>query len=548
MPIREHGVFPNRFFFAPGEMHVIELSALLLALPILFLLSLVMVPSSLADKKVGLLRRFVPIALVLQCLLASFFVVGISASGNAALVDAAIEFPIDSGNRFGAYIDGTACLMLLMVSVVGTAVSRFSIRYLDGESMQGRYFRWLGFTAGAVSMMVVVSNLLLFFAAWVMTSFGLHQLLLHYRHRRAAHRAAWTKFTISRIGDAFLIASLILTFKTFGTFDLPTLFQLAKDVAATGNATAGPIAIGWCLVLGAVTKSAQFPFHTWLPNTMETPTPVSALMHAGIVNAGGYLIIRMSHLVALAPEALVALALIGAFTACFGGIVMMTQPSVKRALAYSTIAQMGFMMLQCGLGAFSAAMLHILAHSFYKAHAFLSSGSVIAAHQATSGATRSPPESLNAVVMIAGLLISTTAFILASTSIGFEVIQKPGGMALGFILCMALTTWGWRLFAMNSRKSMLVAVVGISGLSITYLASYLGVNHLVASSVPVVTSTALVRYVSIDIVLAFSLLLLLHLALLKLKSPQWLEAFRIHATNGFYIDAIYARILGSFVK
>ena len=283
-----------------------------------------------------------------------------------------------SSLSIGMYFDGATGLMLMLVSFVGLVVCRFSIRYLDGEAMQGRYFRWIGFTVGAVSLMVVAGNLLLFFVAWVATSFGLHQLLLHYGHRVAAHRAAWTKFAISRLGDAFLIGALVLTFNMFGTFELSELFSQVNDVVSTSQITGGHAAIGWLLVLGALTKSAQFPFHTWLPDTMETPTPVSALMHAGIVNAGGYLIIRMSPLVALAPSALMTLAVVGAFTACFAGVVMMTQPSIKRALAYSTIAQMGFMMLQCGLGAFAAAMLHILAHSLYKAHAFLSSGSVIA--------------------------------------------------------------------------------------------------------------------------------------------------------------------------
>ncbi len=366
--------------------------AVLLVVPILCLLATACLPSAIANTKVRLVRGFVTLLVALQCLLAFCLATGYVAMGSEPLSTSVLG-TLDASNFAGIYYDGATALMLALVSFVGFVVSRFSIRYLDGEAMQGRYFRWLGFTIGAVSLMVIAGNLLLFFAAWVMTSFGLHQLLLHYRHREAAHRAAWTKFTISRLGDAFLIAALILTFKTFGTFELSTLFESAKALAGTTALTPSHVAIGWLLVLGAVTKSAQFPFHTWLPDTMETPTPVSALMHAGIVNAGGYLIIRMSPLVALAPAALITLALIGAFTACFAGVVMMTQPSVKRALAYSTIAQMGFMMLQCGLGAYSAAMLHILAHSLYKAHAFLSSGSVVSQSLATAGA-KSPTPSL----------------------------------------------------------------------------------------------------------------------------------------------------------
>ena len=240
---------------------------------------------------------------------------------------------------------------------------------------QGQYFAWTGFTIGAVSLMVISGNLLMFVVCWVMTSLGLHQLLLHYGHRPAAQRAAWTKFTISRIGDAALLAAIVVIYSEFKTLHFAELF--AAVGSSPDAATAATSVAGFLLIVGAITKSAQFPFHTWLPQTMETPTPVSALMHAGIVNAGGYLIIRTSPMVSLTPWALSLLAVIGGVTACFAAVVMLTQTSVKKSLAYSTIAQMGFMMLQCGLGAFSAAMLHIVAHSLYKAYAFLSSGNVI---------------------------------------------------------------------------------------------------------------------------------------------------------------------------
>src|SRR5690606_5255778 len=136
--------------------------------------------------------------------------------------------------------------------------------------------------------------------------------------------------------------------------------------------------VGWLIICGALLKSAQFPFHTWLPDTMGTPTPVSTLMHAGIINAGGYLVIRLSPLLVENTTAMLFLATIGAVTLASASLVMLTQTSVKRMLAYSTIAQMGFMLLQCGLGAYALAVLHLIAHSLYKAHAFLSSGSTVA--------------------------------------------------------------------------------------------------------------------------------------------------------------------------
>lgn len=516
-----------------------------LALPVLGLLATALLPSRIANAKVATLRTATTLVVAVEFLLAFALAIIYAAGGGAPLSIPAAGFLQNATLGFSIYYDGATALMLVLVSFVGLIVSRFSVRYLDGEVAQGRYFTWLAFTVGAVSLMVVAGNLLLFFAAWVMTSFGLHQLLLHYRYREAARRAAWTKFAISRLGDAFLISALILTFKTFGTLELSALFDSIRDAGAMSS-TASHRAIGWLLVLGAVTKSAQFPFHTWLPDTMETPTPVSALMHAGIVNAGGYLIIRMHPLVAFAPAALATLALIGAFTACFAGIVMMTQPSVKRALAYSTIAQMGFMMLQCGLGAISAAMLHIIAHSLYKAHAFLGSGSVVSQSMATNGA-RSLPSSVSKSV--ACLIASATATVLVyatiSTITGLHVTSNTGGLVLTSILCLALTTWGWRIFSLGEARAATGAVIALAMLCLIYVASYLGVQHIVRPSVAVTQNASGATAVPIVIACAFVALFALHIALVARFRPHWLESIRVHAVNGFYVDTLYRRIFAA---
>lgn len=534
---------------------MIEVTCLLLAVPIVTSLLLVFIPSRVADAKVKNLRRIVPLLLGFQALLALGLVVGIATGGDGANGGdgAKAVRQLDPGIQtvpfVGIYVDGISSLMLLMVSIVGFVVSRYSIRYLDGEAMQGRYFRWMGFTVGAVSLMVISGNLLLFFAAWTMTSFGLHQLLLHYRHREAAHRAAWTKFAISRLGDLFLVSAMMLIFQSYGTFDLAVLLEQSTKLAADSQVTGSHVAIGWLLILGALTKSAQFPFHTWLPDTMETPTPVSALMHAGIVNAGGFLVIRLSPMVALAPNALIVLAAIGGFTACFGGLVMMTQPSIKRALAYSTIAQMGFMMLQCGLGAFSSAMLHLLTHSFYKAHAFLSSGNVIAQNrfEPDKGSTNTGSKR-SLVTLVSALAVSLTVFIVISLLLRINLTEKSGGGVLGFIFCLALTTWGWRMIDLRQQRFNLFAIVGLMVLCLTYLVSYWGVNHLVSPALPEITTSQAMQLVSFEVCLLFLAIFLLSTALLKGSLPEWIEPLRIHAANGFYIDALYHRVFGSITK
>ncbi len=521
-----------------------EIVACLLLTTILGLLAFALVPSRFANSNQRIVRQCVTAISAALFLVAGILAV-IYIAGNGKPLKVALIPPGGTGDGIGIYYDGATSLMLVMVSFVGFIVSRFSIRYLDGEASQGRYFRWLAFTLGAVSLLVIAGNLLVFMGAWVMTSLGLHQLLLHYRHRPAARRAAWTKFAISRLGDVFLTVAIVLIAKTFGTLEFSSLFEMAKQLTPS-ELTINHTAIGWLLMLGAVTKSAQFPFHTWLPDTMETPTPVSALMHAGIVNAGGYLIIRMSPLVVLAPSAMLTLATIGAFTACFAGIVMMTQPSVKRSLAYSTIAQMGFMMLQCGIGAFSAAMLHILAHSLYKAHAFLSSGSVVAQSQAARGATFAQPSLRTSIAcIVAAALTTVIGYYSINQALGLELFAKSGGLVLAFILCLALTTWGWRLLSSGQPTTALAGFAGVLSLILIYVASYLAVDMVVAGSLPNFASSSTAPFVIFGIALAFCFLFALHMLVYGRRRSEWLEPLWIHAANGFYVDALYRRVYSS---
>lgn len=181
--------------------------------------------------------------------------------------------------------------MTLLIAFIGCVIARFSIRYLDGEATQGRFFRWTAFALGAVLTLVVAGNLPMFTAAWILTSLGLHQLLTHYADRPAAMLAARKKFTISRLGDMTLLCALALAYGEFGTFDFQELFNAAQSASTAPSWNVS--LVGLMFVLGAMTKSAQVPMHSWLPDTMETPTPASALTHAEVVNAGGLLVIRL---------------------------------------------------------------------------------------------------------------------------------------------------------------------------------------------------------------------------------------------------------------
>jgi NAD(P)H-quinone oxidoreductase subunit 5 len=341
----------------------------------------------------------------------------------------------------GILIDRLSVLSVFLITSIGLIVQRYSLRYLDGDPRQGRFFTWLSFVLFSVTFFVISRNLLALTFTWFLGSSGIHQLLLHFAERESAQKAAWRKFVISRIGDGILLVALVLTYQLFGTFELNQIFEMAADSKSQNflhllGLTIHPYAlVGSLYVLGAMTKSAQFPFHIWLPDTMETPTPVSALMHAGIINAGGFLIVRLSPLVGHASFSLHLLFILGAFTALFAGLIYLVQTDIKRSLAYSTIAQMGYMMMQCGLGAFAAAMLHLIMHGYYKAHAFLSAAGRIESaplfyDKNSKVAHFQIPLPTRILAAVLSLLL------LAASLVVFEVniSEKPGGLFLSLFL------------------------------------------------------------------------------------------------------------------
>ncbi len=525
-----------------------DVLAVLMILPGIALLSFLLVPSSVANRFVRPVRRLVATVAAAQVVVATIALALWAIGDSTALHTVFCCLDQSCSVNLSVHYDAVSALMFLLVSFVGWVTCQFSIRYLCGEVTQGRYFRWAAVTIGAVSLMVISGNLLMFFVLWVTTSLGLHHLLLHYADRPAAARAAWKKFAISRMGDVALIAALVIVYQAYGTFEFDQVF-------ATIGRAPEPIAsqwIGWLIVCGAVTKSAQLPFHSWLPLTMETPTPVSALMHAGVVNAGGYLIVRTSPLVAQAPIALTTLAIIGGATACFAATVMLTQTSVKKSLAYSTIAQMGFMMLQCGLGAFSAAMLHIIAHSLYKAHAFLASGNVIADGKATETNWKlvNPLERrLFAPIRFIAALVLPVVFLSASMALfGIGPSSKPGGYLLGFSLSLAIASWLMRVFAKDSGVALAAGLATAFALTFVYSASFFAIDRFLGGSItrferssPDTAAMLVTAVVGFGFVVLFTL----QQWMLRARRFPMLDALYVHASNGFYVDSVIRRVFGS---
>jgi NAD(P)H-quinone oxidoreductase subunit 5 len=439
-------------------------------------------------------------------------------------------FGTDSALAFALRLDAVSAVMVVLVAFLGTFVLRFSRRYLAGDPGQARFFSWMSLTLASVLTLVLSGHLLLLLAAWVCTSLCLHRLLLHYPNRAGAVFSARKKFIVSRLGDICLLAAALVLHAHHRTFDFEALFA-AIAAGQTGGLVPAAVLLAACAIL----KSAQFPFHSWLPDTMDTPTPVSAFMHAGIINGGGFLVVRFSPVFAEAPAALHLLAVVGALTAAFGAIVMLAQPSVKRALAYSTIAQMGFMILQCGLGAYGLALLHIVAHSLYKAHSFLTAGSTIGAVPRAAIPLRTP--ALTVGVLAGGLLVVLTATALHAFA---PDAPLPLGV-FGVVLTLALAYGVARAWSSGGGpRTVLRSLAVACAMAVLSLALHAGASslftHLPAARPP------LGLLVAVGAI--FAGLFLFQAMLWRANRRDFGRRLYVHALNGFYLGTLFNRWLG----
>ncbi len=423
------------------------------------------------------------------------------------------------------FCDRLTGVLLILSTFLFAVICRYSRRYLDGDPGQPRFYFWICTTGSCVLVLIVAQNLLLFAFAWLATSLSLHQLLQFYPERPGALLAARKKFLISRLGDCALVGALFLTYQVFGTWDFGEMFAMAQSMRA-GEQISTSVNLAACLlVFAAMLKSAQFPFHSWLPDTMETPTPVSALMHAGIINAGGILVIRLSPIISMSPTAMTALAAVGAFTALFGSVVALTQASVKRCLAFSTVAQMGFMMLECGLGAFHLALLHLAAHSLYKAYAFLSSGSAVSVKPKKTQ-PRETEQATGVAALVAGLVPAATAW-----ATGSRYFDQPV-LAGIFFIGIAQLLWG-------AKRGWHVVTGVMAGACLT--AVYLGLERA-ASTVVKPVQIPDNPLLSGTILSLFLLTALLQSQLPRIRRTVVVSTFYIHARNGFYFNTLANRL------
>lgn len=345
--------------------------------------------------------------------------------------------------RFSLRGDVLSSVMLLLVTFLGWVNLRYSWRYLAGEPGLPRYIRWLHATLAAVSLLVISNNLAILLCSWIAVSLCLHRLLTFYGDRPQALRTAQKKFVLSRLAELLFAVSLALIASSLGSLEIDRMLDQAGQLA---NVPSALQAAAILIVLSVVLKSAQLPVHGWLIQVMEAPTPVSALLHAGVVNLGGFVLLRLATLVAVSAPANAILLVLGSTTAVLAALVTLTRSSIKVMLAWSTCAQLGFMLVECGLGAYDLALLHLLAHSLYKAHAFLNAGSTVEAWRLRQLRPQPPSPSLVAwlLVGVAGIALVGGAALIASPTGSLSAARALPIALFGLALAPLLSAAVWR--------------------------------------------------------------------------------------------------------
>jgi NADH-quinone oxidoreductase subunit L len=283
--------------------------------------------------------------------------------------------------NFGFMFDQLTGVMILVVTGIGFLIHIYSSGYMAHENGYYRFFAYLNLFMFSMLILILANNFLLMFVGWEGVGLCSYLLIGFYFHKKSAADAGKKAFIVNRVGDYGFMLGLFLIFTTFGSLDFSSVFEQVKTQAASGSLVTGDgIVTAICLLLfiGATGKSAQVPLYVWLPDAMEGPTPVSALIHAAtMVTAGVYMVARCNALFMLAPTAMLVVAIVGVLTAILAASIGLVQNDIKRVLAYSTVSQLGYMFLGCGVGAFAAGIFHLMTHAFFKALLFLGSGSVI---------------------------------------------------------------------------------------------------------------------------------------------------------------------------
>lgn len=476
----------------------------------------------------------------------------------------------------GLFIDRLAAVMMLLVTSVSIVIHLFASRYLQEERGFIRFYTLLSLITFSLLALVSSPNLLMLFVFWQLLSWLLYLLLAYNNSHTPSTRAAFKTLMILRIGDVFFLGGVILAYLVFGAFDFSLLFERAAAESVALPLLPGDLlnidavtAITLLIFVGAMSKSVQFPFHVWLPDTMYAPSPVSALMHAGIVNAGGFLFNRLAPLYGLSATSLHVAFMVGAVTTFIGAMIMLTVSDVKKMLGYSTVAQMGYMIMECGLGAFALAIFHFIAHGLFKATLFLSSSSVIDATRKEPKFPRhaddaSPPPAFSPLTWGTGLLTTLLLplFILLAAHDFFHIpLEGANGIVIFLFFSWVTSSQAiislYRLKAMSSWKVASAMMATLILIVFTYLwAGELFTHYLYPGpgEANAYFKAAALSPLFFDLAVGLSTLCILMVWVTlyaeahgkKVSKPLWIsnlqEKCYVLCLKRFYVDAFYKNL------
>lgn len=411
------------------------------------------------------------------------------------------EIPVFGDFQFSIilYYDALTWVMLCLVSFISLLIHSYAARYLLSDQNQARFMGQLSLLTFSVMLLMMSGSLFTAFIAWQFIGLSLYLLLNHYHYDVKANKAAKKKFMINRVGDICFLLAVIIAAHQYDTTRFTTLFLHAGHFDHS---------ILLLIFIAIMTKSAQFPFHIWLIDTMEAPTPVSALMHAGVINAGGFLLARLSPLYDQAFYLLVWIFLVGLVTALLGNFFMQNQSDIKKRLAYSTMGQMGYMLMQCGLGCFASAVFHLIAHGFFKATLFLSSGSRL--NQVNQPLVEGQGSPANRLTIFWASLVMTLIMVGAS----FVYFSNANGLiAQNPLLWVFIGISVFQLLyqALRFSKSMLVSILlvfSVAFLFVIYIALLSTFNSLLSGTLAEI-SLPMLGWSAIAVLLMFALLFFL---------------------------------------
>ena len=475
--------------------------------------------------------------------------------------------------KIGMLVDRLTAIMMVLITSVSAVIHVYSIRYLEGDPGYARFFALLSFMTFVILGLVASPNLFMLFIFWQLLSLALYLILAFNFSNRPACQNAFKTFFAHRVGDVSFLCGIFLAYKYFGTLEFNDLFRLAAEKPQMISLFSGIVnisavtAIALLVFVGAIAKSCQFPLHVWLPDTMDSPTPVSALMHAGIVNAGGFLLNRLAPFYALSPNTLHIVFIVGLLTVILGASMMLAQNDIKKTLGFSTMAQMGYMIMECGLGAFALAIFHLIAHGFFKASLFLHSGQGI--H--TSREEPKFPDSsghevkisYNQLSFVTGLII-TLVLPLIILMVSHDMLNIPlqnahGAVVLLFFAWVTASQVMFSLFRFHAVASWKIAsamIVSLFFIGFIYLWAAEVFTHFLYPEPGVVDGFFLaagLNPIIFDLLIVLATLLILISWIFvyadskgqKIFIVQWINSIKkrlyVLLINRFYIDLNYER-------